>query len=87
MEGRVNEDNPNNVDVINTVRTLEQADTVYEFFNLPYTDFVDKDENAFENASECAQYITDNANVLTNQGTFVFSQSDVFQCQGLLFFC
>ena len=81
LEGRVNEDNPNNVDVINTVRTLEQADTVYEFFNLPYTDFVDKDENAFENASECAQYITDNANVLTNQGTFVFSQSDVLDAQ------
>ena len=81
LEGRVNEDNPNNVDVINTVRTLEQADTVYEFFNLPYTDFVDKDENTFENASECAQYITDNANVLSNQGTFVFSQSDVLDAQ------
>ena len=81
LEGQVNEDNPNNVDVINTVRTLEQADTVYEFFNLPYTDFVDKDENAFENASECAQYITDNANVLTNQGTFVFSQTDTLDAQ------
>lgn len=81
LEGQINEDNPNNVDVINKVRTQEQGTTVYEFFNLPYTDFVDKDENAFENASECAQYITDNANVLTNQGTFVFSQTDTIDAQ------
>jgi hypothetical protein len=81
LEGQINEDNPNNVDVINKVRTIEQGTTVYEFYNLPYTDFVDKDENAFENASECAQYITDNANVLTNQGTFVFSQTDTLDAQ------
>ena len=81
LEGQINEDNPNNVDVINKVRTVEQGSVVYEFYNLPYTDFVDKDENAFENASECAQYITDNANVLTNQGTFVFSQTDTLDAQ------
>ena len=81
LEGEINEDNPNNVNVVNTVRTLEQENTVYEFFNLPYTNFVDKDENPFENASECAQYITDNANVLSNQGSFVFSQTDTLDAQ------
>jgi hypothetical protein len=81
LEGEINEDNPNNVNVVNTVRTLEQESVVYEFFNLPYTDFVDKDENVFENASECAQYITDNANVSGTSGTFIFNQTDTLDAQ------
>ena len=81
LEGEINEDNPNNVNVVNTVRTLEQEGVVYEFFNLPYTDFVDKDENTFENASECAQYITENANVSGTSGTFIFNQTDTLDAQ------
>ena len=81
LEGEINEENPNNVNVINSVRTIEEGTTVYEFFNLPYTLFVDKDENAFESASECAEYITDNANVLSDTGTFVFSQNDLLDAQ------
>ena len=83
LEGEVSSSNSNNVNVINTVRTQEtnSDEKVYEFYEIPYTEFVDKDGNAFENASECAQYITDNANVLTNQGTFVFSQTDTLDAQ------
>ena len=81
LEGEINEDNPNNINVVNTVRTLEQEGIVYEFFNLPYTDFVDKDENTFENASECAQYITENANVSGTSGTFIFNQTDTLDAQ------
>ena len=81
LEGEINEDNPNNINVVNTVRTLEQEGIVYEFFNLPFTDFVDKDENTFENASECAQYITENANVSGTSGTFIFNQTDTLDAQ------
>ena len=83
LEGEVSPNNSNNVNVINTVRTQEtnSDEKVYEFYEIPYTEFVDKDGNSFENASECAQYITDNANVLTNQGTFVFSQTDTLDAQ------
>ncbi len=81
LVGEINEDNGNNVNVINSVRSEESGATVYEFFNLPYTQFVDKDNNAFENASECAEYITENANVLSNTGTFIFSQNDVLDAQ------
>jgi len=81
LEGEINEDNPNNINVVNTVRTLEQEGVVYEFFNLPYTDFVDKDQNTFENASECAQYITENANVSGTSGTFIFNQTDTLDAQ------
>ena len=81
LEGEINEDNPNNINVVNTVRSLENEETIYEFFNLPFTDFVDKDENTFENASECAQYITDNANVSGTAGTFIFNQTDTLDAQ------
>ena len=81
LVGEINEDNDNNVNVINSVRSEESGATVYEFFNLPYTSFVDKDNNAFENASECAEYITENANVLSNTGTFIFSQNDLLDAQ------
>lgn len=81
LEGEINEDNSNNVNVINKIRTVEEGVTIYEFFNLPYTDFQDKDGNDFVSPSDCAEYITANANVLSNTGTFVFSQTDVLDAQ------
>lgn len=76
LEGEVSERDTNLVNVINSVRTVESDNTVYEFFEIPYTEFADKQGNAFEDASECAQYITDNANVSGNQGSFIFSEVD-----------
>ena len=76
LEGEVSERDTNLVNVVNSVRTIESETKIYEFYEIPYTDFADKDGNAFENASECAQYITDNANVSGNQGTFLFSEVD-----------
>jgi hypothetical protein len=81
LEGEINEDNANNVNVVNKVRSVEEGTTVYEFFNLPYTLFQDKDENSFESASECAEYITENANVLSDTGTFIFTQTDLLDAQ------
>lgn len=80
LEGQINEDDQNNIDVINKIRTVEEGKIIYEFFNLPYTYFQDKDGNDFVNPSDCAIYITDNANVLSNTGTFVFSQTDTIDC-------
>ena len=76
LEGEVSERDTNLVNVINSVRTIESEATVYEFYEIPYTEFADKEGNAFEDASECAQYITDNANVSGNQGSFIFSETD-----------
>ena len=81
LEGEINEDNSNNVNVINKIRTVEEGVTIYEFFNLPYTDFQDKDGNEFVSPSDCAEYITANANVLSNTGTFIFSQTDLLDAQ------
>jgi len=81
LEGEINEDNSNNVNVINKIRTVEEGVTIYEFFNLPYTDFQDKDGNDFVSPSDCVEYITANANVLSNTGTFIFSQTDLLDAQ------
>ena len=81
LEGEINEDNSNNVNVVNKIRTVEEGVTIYEFFNLPYTDFQDKDGNDFVSPSDCAEYITANANVLSNTGTFIFSQTDLLDAQ------
>jgi len=81
LEGEINEDNSNNINVVNKIRTVEEGSTIYEFYNLPYTDFQDKDGNDFVSPSDCAQYITDNANVLSNTGTFIFSQTDTLDAQ------
>jgi hypothetical protein len=81
LEGEINSDNQNNVNVVNKIRSIEESTTVYEFFDIPFTEFIDKDQNPFENASECAQYITDNANVIGDQGSFIFSESDTLDAQ------
>ena len=81
LEGEINEDNSNNINVINKIRTVEEGVTIYEFFDLPYTDFQDKDGNDFVSPSDCAEYITANANVLSNTGTFIFSQTDLLDAQ------
>jgi hypothetical protein len=81
LSAQINEGNTNNIDVINDVRSVEEGTTVYEFYNIPYTDFQDKDGNDFDSPSACADYITLNANVVSNTGTFAFSQLDEIDAQ------
>lgn len=81
LSAQINEDNDNNIDVINDIRSVEEGTTVYEFYNIPYTDFQDKDGNDFDSPSACADYITLNANVVSNTGTFDFSQLDTLDAQ------
>ena len=39
LEGEINEDNPNNINVVNTVRSLENEETIYEFFQPTFFGF------------------------------------------------
>ena len=81
LEGEINENNANNINVVNKIRTVEEGTIVYEFFDLPYVNFQDRDGNDFISPSDCAEYITANANVLSNTGTFAFSQTDLIDAQ------
>ena len=63
LSGEVDSTDTNAVNVINDIITSETGITQYEFFRVPYTEFVDIDGNAFADAQEAADYITAKANV------------------------
>lgn len=51
------------INVINDIITSQTGVTKYEFYQIPYTEFTDRDGNGFESSQETAEYITTNANV------------------------
>ena len=63
LSARANANNPDNIDIVNDIISDVQADTVYEFFNVPFTEFADKDGNQFADAAAAVTYINSNANV------------------------
>ena len=64
LSGEVDSEDANAVNVINDVITSETGVTEYEFYKIPFTEFSDKDGNAFADATEAAAYITAQANVI-----------------------
>ena len=76
LSAQVNAANANNVDIKNDIRTVNVNEPIYEFFNVPYTDFGDKDGNAFSNVTECVEYINTQANVSGNTGRFILDATD-----------
>lgn len=81
LEAEIDETFPTRINVINKIRSEEVGEDVYEFYQIPYTEWADKDGNTFESPSEAAEYITLNANVSGNVGTFIFSQGDTLDAQ------
>ena len=64
LSGEVDSSDSNAVNVVNDVITSETGITEYEFYKIPYTEFVDRDGNSFADAQEAADYITAQANVV-----------------------
>jgi hypothetical protein len=60
----INSDNSERVDIINDIRSENDADTQYEFYAVSYTDFADRDGNSFASAQAMVDYINTNANVV-----------------------
>ena len=60
----INSDDLDRVDVINDIRSANDADTQYEFYGVSYTDYGDKDGNDFASAQAMVDYINANANVV-----------------------
>ena len=65
---RVNQTNPDNIDIINDIQTNQLGSEKMEMTNEPYTNFIDEDGNGFDSAVECAAYINLKANVLGLNG-------------------
>ena len=78
LSGEVDSVDSNAVNIKNDVRTVTEERTVYEFFRIPYTEFLDADGNAFANAQAAADYITQEANVLGSIGEQVAASTDSF---------
>jgi len=76
LSAEVNTANSDNLNIINDIRTTDSANPIYEFFNIPYLDFSDKDGNAFSSNAEAIAYINQQANVVSNTGKFILSNSD-----------
>ncbi len=53
LSGEVDSVDSNAVNIKNDVRTVTEERTVYEFFRIPYTEFLDADGNAFANSTSC----------------------------------
>ncbi|MDG1949444.1 MAG: hypothetical protein P8J32_01315, partial [bacterium] len=64
LSGQVDRDDEDSVNVINDIITSQTGEVQYEFFRIPYTEFVDADGNSFSSPTECAEYITEKANVV-----------------------
>lgn len=63
LSAQVDSEDADRINVINDIRT-GGGDPVYEFYKVPYTEFVDADSNPFASAQDCADYITAQAHVV-----------------------
>ena len=61
-------DDPGRFHIINDIRSQNEPEIQYEFYNVTYTDFADADGNAFADAQEAVDYINANANVIGLDG-------------------
>ena len=64
LSGEVDSTDPNTINVVNDIITSQTGTTQYEFFRVPYTEFVDAEGNGFADAQTTADYITQKANVV-----------------------
>ena len=68
LSGQVDPQDNTLVNVVNDITTSQAGTTQYEFFNIPFTEFLDEENNVFANAQEVADYITLKGNVTVGTG-------------------
>ena len=68
LSGEVDPTDNTKINIINDIRTAAEGETIYEFYQMEYTEFADADGNAFASAQEAADYVTEKANVHGNAG-------------------
>ena len=68
LSGEVDPTDNTKLNIINDIRTAAEGQTIYEFYQMDFTEFADADGNAFASAQEAADYVTEKANVHGNAG-------------------
>lgn len=76
LSAEVDSEDPTRINVKNDIRSATIPGDYYEFFKIPFTDFLDGDGNAFANATDAAAYITSQGNVIEAQGTSYYGLWD-----------
>jgi len=66
LSGQVDGDDNTLVNVVNDIQTANNptGEVRYEFYQIPFTEFSDKDGNSFADAQAAADYISDQGNVI-----------------------
>lgn len=64
LSAQINADDATRFDIINDIRSLNDAETQYEFYAVDFNDFADKDGNAFTDVQAAVDYVNTNANVV-----------------------
>ena len=81
LSGEVDSTDNSAVNVVNDIITAQTGVKEFEFYQIPFTEFVDADGNGFSDAQAAADYITANANVigLGGSGTELTNQTVCFK--------
>jgi hypothetical protein len=58
---------PTLINIRNDIATNVGGDVVYEFYQMPFTEFRDANNNPFASAQDCADYITSIGNIVDNR--------------------
>ena len=64
LSAQVDATDTDSINVINDIITSQTGVTQYEFYKIPFTQFIDAEGNAFSDATTTAAYITEKANVV-----------------------
>ena len=64
------------INIENNIRDVGAGSSIYEFFRVPYTLFVNADNVGFSSAQDAVDYINDAANTISQTSRFILSDSD-----------
>ena len=64
------------INIENNIRDVGAGSSIYEFFRVPYTLFVNSDNVEFSSAQAAVDYINDAANTISQTSRFILSDSD-----------
>jgi len=64
------------INIENNIRDVGTGSSIYEFFRVPYTLFVDADNVGFSSAQGAVDYINDAANTISQTGRYILNDSD-----------
>ena len=76
LQASVSAGTTDRIDIENLIRDVGSGSSIYEFFRVPHTIFVDADNVGFSSAQAAVDYINDAANTISQTSRFILSDAD-----------